>query len=110
MTQNAKQKSIEAQIKILQKEAAALAKAKLSALKSIAALTRKHNISIADIRTALIANGNNKSVATNNKKKRGTVAVKYRGPNGETWTGRGLTPKWLVAAEKSGKKRADFAV
>jgi DNA-binding protein H-NS len=110
VTQDAKQKSIEAQIKLLQKEAAALAKIKISALKSIVTLTRKHNISISDIRTALNANGNNKLEATNNKKKRRTVAVKYRGPNGETWTGRGLTPKWLVAAEKSGKKRADFAV
>lgn len=28
-------------------------------------------------------------------KKPGTVAVKYRGPNGETWTGRGRQPKWI---------------
>src|SRR5665213_2122677 len=30
---------------------------------------------------------------------------KYRGPNGETWAGRGLTPRWLTALEKKGKKR-----
>jgi DNA-binding protein H-NS len=28
-------------------------------------------------------------------KQSGSVAVKYRGPNGETWTGRGRQPKWL---------------
>lgn len=28
-------------------------------------------------------------------KKVGTVAAKYRGPNGETWTGRGRQPKWI---------------
>jgi DNA-binding protein H-NS len=28
-------------------------------------------------------------------KKMGTVAVKYRGANGETWTGRGRQPKWI---------------
>ena len=28
-------------------------------------------------------------------KKSGTVPAKYRGPNGETWTGRGRQPKWI---------------
>jgi DNA-binding protein H-NS len=35
---------------------------------------------------------------------------KYRGPNGETWAGRGLTPKWMTALEKKGKKRASFLI
>jgi DNA-binding protein H-NS len=45
------------------------------------------------------------------KAKGGTVGlpVKYRGPNGEEWSGRGRTPKWLTAAEAAGKKREDFA-
>ena len=30
-----------------------------------------------------------------NAKKSGKVAAKYRGPNGETWTGRGRQPKWV---------------
>lgn len=36
------------------------------------------------------------------------VAAKYRGPNGETWTGRGLAPRWLSALEAKGKKRERF--
>lgn len=28
-------------------------------------------------------------------KKSGQVAAKYRGPNGQTWSGRGRQPKWL---------------
>ena len=28
-------------------------------------------------------------------KKSGTVPAKYRGPDGETWTGRGRQPKWV---------------
>lgn len=28
-------------------------------------------------------------------KQGGSVAAKYLGPNGETWTGRGRQPKWL---------------
>jgi len=36
--------------------------------------------------------------------------VKFRGPNGETWTGRGLTPKWLSSRIAAGQSREDFAV
>lgn len=39
-----------------------------------------------------------------------TVAAKFRGPGGETWSGRGLTPRWLAALVAQGKKREDFAV
>lgn len=38
------------------------------------------------------------------------VAPKFRGPNGETWSGRGLTPRWLAALEAQGSKREDFAI
>ena len=39
-----------------------------------------------------------------------TVAAKYRGPNGESWSGRGLTPKWLAALIAEGKKKEEFAI
>lgn len=38
------------------------------------------------------------------------AAPKYRGPNGETWTGRGLPPRWLAELENKGKKRASFLI
>ncbi len=38
------------------------------------------------------------------------VAAKYRGPNGETWSGRGMMPRWLAALVKQGRKKEDFAV
>ncbi|HWI83112.1 H-NS histone family protein [Ramlibacter sp.] len=38
-------------------------------------------------------------------------AVKYRGPNGETWSGgRGRKPRWVQEALKAGKNIEDFAV
>lgn len=41
----------------------------------------------------------------------GKVAAKYRNKaTGETWSGRGLQPRWLKAALGTGKKLADFAV
>jgi DNA-binding protein H-NS len=39
------------------------------------------------------------------------VAAKYRnGATGESWSGRGLQPKWLRAALAAGRKLTDFAV
>jgi len=38
------------------------------------------------------------------------VPPKYRGPSGETWTGRGAKPRWLAAAIKGGKKIDDFLI
>ena len=39
------------------------------------------------------------------------VAPKYRSPDGETWAGRGATPRWLKAATKgTGKKIEDFLI
>ena len=36
------------------------------------------------------------------------VPPKYRGPSGETWVGRGVRPRWLVAAIKKGGKKLDY--
>ena len=38
------------------------------------------------------------------------VPPKYRGPSGETWAGRGVRPRWLVAAIKGGKKLDDLLI
>jgi DNA-binding protein H-NS len=39
-----------------------------------------------------------------------SVPVKYRGSNGETWTGRGKSPAWLVEAKKQGRKQEEFKI
>jgi DNA-binding protein H-NS len=43
---------------------------------------------------------------------RGAVPPKYRNPENpeETWAGRGLKPRWLAAALKSGRKLEDFSI
>jgi DNA-binding protein H-NS len=38
------------------------------------------------------------------------VPVKYRDDAGNTWTGRGNRPRWLVAALNDGKRLEDFAL
>jgi len=44
--------------------------------------------------------------------RRGPVAPKYHNPENpnETWAGRGLRPRWLAAAIKSGHKLEDFLI
>lgn len=39
-----------------------------------------------------------------------SVPAKYRGPNGEEWSGRGKIPRWLASLERDGRKRDDFRV
>src|SRR5262249_46646415 len=43
---------------------------------------------------------------------RGPVAPKYRNPENpsETWAGRGLKPRWLVAAMRGGRKLEHFSI
>jgi DNA-binding protein H-NS len=47
----------------------------------------------------------------NSRQKAAKTAVKYRGPNGETWGGgRGRKPQWVTQALKEGRSLDDFAV
>jgi DNA-binding protein H-NS len=48
--------------------------------------------------------------AAGKRKASAPVVAKYRGPNGEAWSGRGLMPKWMSALVADGKTKADFAV
>jgi DNA-binding protein H-NS len=74
---------------------------------------------IADIREKIKAYGLTPQdigfANTGKSRKRSTgptaKTVKYRGPNGETWSGgRGRKPKWVQEALKAGRKIEDFAV
>lgn len=39
-----------------------------------------------------------------------TVPPKYRGPDGETWAGRGAKPRWLTALLRDGHSIEEFAI
>ena len=39
-----------------------------------------------------------------------SVAVRFRGPHGEAWSGRGRAPRWLVALEGQGVSREKFRI
>jgi DNA-binding protein H-NS len=38
------------------------------------------------------------------------AAAKFKGPNGESWSGRGLTPRWLAALVAQGRTKEEFAI
>lgn len=58
------------------------------------------------------ANGAKRVAKVGKKKASSTasVAPKFRGPNGETWSGRGLMPRWLSALVAQGRNKAEFAI
>lgn len=52
-----------------------------------------------------------KKAARNSSSQKGVkVAAKYRGPNGETWSGRGMMPRWLAAQVAAGQTKENFAI
>ena len=49
--------------------------------------------------------------ATKTSKRAGrSVPVKYMDKNGNKWTGRGRTPRWLAEYEENGGSRDDFLI
>ena len=104
---------LQSQIDKLQKEAAAIkAKEFDSTVRDILAKMSAFGITMKDLKPGKAKAG--KAIVTKKaggKKKSGvTLPAKYRGPNGETWTGRGLAPRWLTAELAQGKTKEDFAV
>jgi DNA-binding protein H-NS len=92
----AQKASLEKQIADAQREQRA------GAIEQIKALMAEHGLTAADL--------NGRAVKAK-KPGGGKVAAKYLNKaTGETWSGRGLQPRWLKAALAGGKKITDFAV
>jgi DNA-binding protein H-NS len=76
---------------------------KADAIAQVRSLMAEHGLSTADLS---LRNKASSKAGTGRK-----VPAKYRDPaTGNTWSGRGLQPKWLRAALSSGRKLADFAL
>lgn len=74
------------------------------AINKVKALMSEYGLTVADL------SGKGTSSKTGSGKG-AKVAPKYRNAaTGDTWSGRGLQPKWLKAAIASGKKMSDFAI
>ena len=90
----AQKAALETQIATAQREE------RQAAIAQIKTFMADHGLTLADLGTL-----------AKTKSGGGKVAPKYRDKaTGETWSGRGLQPRWLKAALGSGQKLADFAV
>ena len=75
-----------------------------AAVSKVRALMAEYGLTVADLGGKSPAKG--KSGASTGK-----VAAKYRNAStGDSWSGRGLQPRWLKAALASGKKLNDFVI
>lgn len=99
---------IQNQIALLQKQAEEIRAAELAA--TIADILEKMDafgITVDDLERA---KGRGRKPAVAAGKSGSPAPVKFRGPNGETWSGRGLMPRWLSALVAQGQSRESFAV
>ena len=76
----------------------------VNAIEKVRALMQEYGLTIADIASKA-------PVRASSSAKGGKVAAKYRDKaTGETWSGRGLQPKWLKAALAAGRQLSEFSV
>ncbi|HKQ82312.1 MAG TPA: H-NS histone family protein [Steroidobacteraceae bacterium] len=73
------------------------------------AIIKKHALTTTELGlTAQPRPKANGKAATGTKKFK--VPPRFKGPKGEMWSGRGITPVWLREAMAQGKKRDDFLI
>ena len=106
--------ALKARITALQKQLAAAENNKAPAVRQVKALMKKLGVTAEDLATKPAAPKGRKpaqKTARKTGRKAGAkIPVKYRDENGNTWTGRGKTPIWILEAEKAGKSREIFRV
>ena len=104
---------LKAQRDALEEQIASMTQEKRSeAIAQVRALMEEHGLEFADIGAAPKAGSKPaaKSALKGNSSVGSKVAAKYRDATGNTWSGRGLKPKWLQAEIEGGKKIEEFAV
>ncbi|MDD3935669.1 H-NS histone family protein [Rhodoferax sp.] len=98
---------IQNQIAILQKQAEEIRARELAqTIQDILGKMDAYGITVEDLERA--RGRTRKSVAA--AKSGNPAPAKYRGPNGETWSGRGLMPRWLAALVAQGQSKEAFAI
>lgn len=109
---------IQSQIEKLQKQAAEIKNKEFDkTVQEILAKMKAFGITLKDLQPGKKRDGKVKpgagtkrGGAAAKKKSPSFVAAKYRGPNGEVWSGRGLTPRWLATLIAEGRTKEDFAI
>lgn len=97
---------IQKQIAILQKQAEEIRAQEFNnAVQEIKAKMAAYGITVADLDA-----GKSRPRKAGTAKSSNPAPAKYRGPNGETWSGRGLMPRWLAALVAQGQSKEAFAI
>lgn len=97
---------IQNQIAILQKQAEEIRAQEFNqTVQEIKAKMAAFGITLADL-----DGGKSRPRKTGTAKSGNPAPAKYRGPNGETWSGRGLMPRWLAALVAQGQSKESFAI
>jgi DNA-binding protein H-NS len=110
--------ALKVRIAALQKQLAAAEKSKAPAIRKVRALMKKLGVTVADLSETPAAKagkggrrrGRPKKADAATKKPATKIPVRYQDDNGNTWTGRGKTPKWIIETEKSGENREKYRV
>lgn len=106
---------IRTRIRELEKQAKKIESKLDKGIAEAAELIARHGLSLADWKRAVALGKSKKKrsagkAASRKGKAPKRVPVKYADDKGNTWSGRGRSPLWLVAAEKTGRKREAFLV
>ena len=94
------------QISQLQKKAKELESDNRPGLKKVVSIMKQNNITLNELGNFLGSKKGRKVTRASRRK----VPVKYKDKNGNKWTGRGITPKWIREAEAVGHRREEFLV
>lgn len=96
---------IQSQIEKLQKQANEIKAQEFDkTVQDILTKMNAYGISVKDL--DMVKARTRKTTPTGSK----SAAAKFKGPNGETWSGRGLTPRWLSALVAQGRAKDEFAI
>jgi DNA-binding protein H-NS len=108
MPRTASLKVIERKIRELQIEAEEIKQREKPGIKQLKLVVSRYHLTPRDLKIAFNGGGSKHGSVLRGKK----LKPKYRNPanKSETWAGRGLKPKWVVASLKRGKKLEDLAV
>ena len=101
---------LKARIASLQKKLALAEKSKEPAIRKVVALMKRLGVTPADLASATGTTLKTGSRKLRSSGRRGPAPIKYKDDSGNRWSGRGKTPRWLVAAEKAGKNREKFKI
>ena len=97
---------IQNQIAILQKQAEEIKAQEFNkTVEDIKAKMAAFGITVADLE-----GGKTRPRKAAAAKSSNPAPAKYRGPSGETWSGRGLMPRWLAALVAQGQSKESFAI